>query len=406
MQKMHEMTSGQARLNVAVILLCFIAAACNTTAVKIANHKEVILERGKTPEELLDVGIGIFAPGVDIISAEKEGVHPRVREAETQFMPYKLMETLRNSGNWGVVRVIPDRLNEMDVWIDAEILKSDGENLWLQVTVEDAWGRRWFSRKYTEIANRHSYRLATAKSMEPFQKTYNQIANDMLAYRNRFDKSEVKAIRVVSELKFAKDFFPGIFNEYLELDEQGRYLVKRLPAENDPLLLGIRQVRKHCYIFVDKLQRYYASFVNRMETPYLEWREAFYLENQVLKESRVQANAMLISGVLLAALGGALVHQGADSESVETGLESMELGTWTVGSALEARRQAREKHAATSEGFSDSLASKIDPHTTKLEDRAVTLSDALKKQYAQWHRKLKKAYEMETGRPLDQGAPY
>ena len=399
------MTLRQARLNFAIIFLCFIAVGCNTTSVKIAKHKEVILETGKAPGELLDVGIGIFAPGVDIISAEKEGVHPKIREAETQFMPYKLMETLQKSGNWGVVQIIPDRLNEMDVWVAAEILKSDGENLGLLVTVEDAMGRRWFSRKYTETVNRHSYGQATTKHTEPFQKTYNQIANDLFAYRSQFDNSEVKTIRAISELKFAKDFFPDVFNDYLELDDRGRHLVRRLPAENDPILLGVRQVRRHCYTFINGLQQYYASFVNRMEVPYLEWREDFYLENQVLKEVRSEANAALISGLLLAALGGALVHQNANRESVETGLDGMELGTRAVGSALEIRRQAKEKHAATTDGFSVSLASKIAPHSQNLEGRTITLSDALTKQYDQWRRKLKKVYEMETGIHLGHDSP-
>ena len=168
-----------------VVLACFSLVACNTTTVKTTSYEQVDLEAEVTPEELLlDVGVGIFNPGTDALSVEEEGVFPKIREAEARFMPYKLMETLQHTGNWGVVRVIPDRLSEMDVWVDGEILKSDGENLWLQVTVEDASGKRWFSKKYTGVAGKYSYDDTTSNRREPFQKIYNQVANDMLAYRN------------------------------------------------------------------------------------------------------------------------------------------------------------------------------------------------------------------------------
>ena len=171
-------------------------------------------------------------------------------------MPYKLMDTLQSSGNWGVVRVIPDRLSEMDVWVDAEILKSDGASLALQVTVEDASGRRWFTKKYEETASKYSYDPTIASRAEPFQKLYNQIANDMLAYRQQYDGNEIRAMRVISELKFARDFAPDFFNDHLARDDRGRYQIKRLPAVNDPILRQVRQMRERDYVFVDTLQAF------------------------------------------------------------------------------------------------------------------------------------------------------
>ena len=92
--------------------------ACNTTSIRTTEYTPVEQEPELIPEDqLLDVGIGIFNPGVDAISEEKEGVFPEVRNAEGRYMPYKLMETLQMTGNWGVVRVIPDRQSEMDLWI-------------------------------------------------------------------------------------------------------------------------------------------------------------------------------------------------------------------------------------------------------------------------------------------------
>ena len=387
---------------VAVIALCFSLVGCNTTTVKTTSHEPAALEPQATPEELLlDVGVGIFNPGTDAISVAEEGVFPEIRAAEARFIPYQLMETLQHTGNWGVVRVIPDRISEMDVWVDGEILKSDGENLWLRVTVEDATGKRWFSKKYTEVAGKYSYDDRTSHNREPFQKLYNQVANDMLAYRSLLGAGRTRTIRTVAELKFARDFSPDLFHDYLALDEKGRYAVKRLPAANDPAMQQLRQIRERDYIFVDTLQQYYASFVNRMEAPYREWREAFYLESQALREVRSEANTRLLGGVL-AVLGGILA-QGVDSRTARTaGWVGIGAGATAIQSGLQKREEAKI-HVEALEEISASLDSEIQPHSIELEDRTVTLSGTVNEQYGQWRRILKEIHAADTGTAVDAG---
>ena len=390
------MKTNHAKLTATVVALCFGLVGCNTTTVKTTSYDHATLEAQVTPEELLlDVGVGIFNPGADDLSVEEEGVFPKIRKAEARFIPYRLMETLQHTGNWGVVRVIPDRLSEMDLWVDGEILKSDGENLWLQVTVEDASGKRWFSKKYTGVAGKYSYDDTTSGGREPFQKIYNQIANDLLAYRNQFDAAEIRNIRAIAELKFARDFSPDVFHDYLELDHRGRYSVKRLPAANDPSLQQVRQIRERDYIFVDTLQQYYESFVDQMEAPYREWREAFYLESQALKEVKSEANTRLIGGAL-AVLAGILA-QGVDSSTARTaGWVGIGAGAQAVMSGLQKREEAKI-HIEALEEITASLDSEIEPHSIELEDRTVTLSGTVTQQYEQWRRILKEIHATETG---------
>ena len=396
------MKPGHIKLITAIVPLCFSLAGCNTTTVKTTSYEQVHLESEVTPEELLlDVGVGIFNPGIDALSVEEEGVYPKIREAEARFIPFKLMETLQHTGNWGVVRVVPDRISEMDIWVDGEILKSDGENLWLQVSVEDASGKRWFSKKYTDIAGKYSYDGTTANRSEPFQKIYNQIANDMLAYRNQYDAGEIRKIRTLAELKFARDFSPEVFHDYLELDEKGRYSITRLPAEGDPSLQQIRQIRERDNIFVDTLQQYYASFVNQMEEPYREWREAYFLESQALKEVKSESNARLIGGAL-AVLAGILA-QGVDSRTANTaGWVGIGAGAAAIQSGLQKREEAKI-HVEALEEVSASLDSEIEPHSIDLEDRTVTLTGTVREQYGQWRRILKEIHATETGSATDAG---
>lgn len=377
-------------------LLCAGATGCNTTTVKTTEHEPIISEAQATPEDqLLDVGIGIFDPGVDPAQEPEEGVFPKIRAAEARFMPYQLMEALQQSGNWGAVRVIPDRLSEMDVWVDAEILKSDGENLWLQVTVEDATGRQWYTKKYTEVASKYSYDDDLPMRMEPFQGIYNEIANDMLAYRQRLSGGELRTIRTTSELKFAQHFAPDVFGSYLATDGRGRTQIVRLPADNDPLMAQLRQIRERDYMFVDTLQEYYGSFVRQMEEPYRDWRKAFYIENEALKEVRSEANTRLIGGAL-AVLAGILA-QGSGSRTARTaGWVGIGAGSTAFMSGLNKREEAKI-HVEALEEISSSLDSEIEPHTINLQDRTVTLTGTVKDQYWQWQQILREMYLTETG---------
>src|SRR5690606_27104647 len=136
--------------------------------------------------ELLDIGIGIFNPGADQYSAEQEGVFLQVRNAEARFVPVKITETLQKTGNWGVVRVVPERQSEMDIWLDGEIINSDGEILELQVTVQDSSGKTWYTKRYSGITSKYAYdNRIRSQNEEPFQGVYNDIANDLYLYRQR-----------------------------------------------------------------------------------------------------------------------------------------------------------------------------------------------------------------------------
>ncbi len=396
-------TKRACEMNVAntlpAVLLLFaglVLSGCNSTTVKTTAHEQVITANDSLPEDLiLDVGIGIFNPGVDSLSAREEGVYPQIRKAEARYMPRLMQQTLQQTGNWGAVRVIPERLSEMDVWVDAEILRSDGENLWLQVQVQDASGRVWFNRKYTEQASKFSYDTAIGGRVEPFQGLYNKVANDMLQYRRQLSFNELQTIRTVAELKFAKAFTPALYNGHLQADKRGRYSITRLPAAGDPVFARLRQIRERDHIFVDTLQQYYDSFYRQMEVPYREWREAFYIENAALKEVRSQANARLIGGLLAVAAG--ILAQGSGSRTARSaGAVGIGAGALAVQSGLGKRQEAKIHVEALAE-ISDSLNAEIEPHTVTLEDRTVTLTGTVKEQYQQWRQLLKAIYHSETG---------
>ena len=390
-----------------LMLLCVCAAValagCNATTVKSTAYEQIITRAEPIPEDLiLDVGIGIFDPGVAEGEEEKDGVSRRVRAAEARYMPNILKNTLQQTGIWGAVRVIPERLSEMDVWVDAKILKSNGEDLSLQVQVQDATGKVWFNRKYTESASKFAYNGTLDARKEPFQGLYNRIANDMLRYRDRLKDGAIRGIRTVAELKFAKEFSPDFYDGHLQVDGRGRYQISRLPAENDPVLERVRQIRERDYVFVDTLQQFYDSFSRKMQVPYMEWREAYYIESEALREVRAQANARAIGGAL-AVLAGVLA-QGSGSRTLRTaGAVGIGAGALAVQSGLHKYEQAKI-HVEALEEISDSLNAEIEPHTVELENRTVTLTGTVQEQYQQWRELLKEIYQSETGLPAQSPA--
>jgi len=377
-------------------MLFLALAACNTTSVRTTEYTPVVKEPDKIPEnQLLDVGIGIFNPGVEESSKEKEGVYPEVRNAEARYMPYKLMETLQSTGNWGVVRVIPNRQSEMDVWVDAEILNSDGETLQLKVTVSDAMGNVWYTKKYEETASKYAYDVRRGNKLDPFQGVYNNIANDMLKYRMQFSSADVSNIRTVTKLKFAERFAPEAYSDYLSDDGKGHYMVTRLPAENDPLLQRINRIRERDYMFVDTLQDYYGSFVKKMEEPYTSWRSESYFETMALKETRRSANAKLIGGAA-AIIAGILGAASNSRLGQAAGYVGIGAGAYMAKEGLSQREEVKMHEEALKE-LGASLNAEVQPHTITLEDRTVTLSGTVDDQYSQWRQILSDMYHTETG---------
>jgi len=383
----------------AVAVLGMMLAGCNTQTVRSTVHDPVATELAGAPEtELLDVGVNVFDPGLDGLRDDEPVTSPAVRRAEARYMPQQLTETLQHSGNWGAVRIIPDRQSETDVWVDGRILESDGETLKLQVTVQDATGRTWFTRTYEERASKYAYDNQVRAGTEPFQGLYNRVANDMLEYRRGLEAAGVAAIRTTAALRFAQRFAPQIDDEYLEADGRGNYRIKRLPAAGDPVLEQVRRIRERDYMFVDTMQDYYTSFARQMHDPYRQWRAEAYREAEALRQLKSQATARAIGGAL-AILGGVLA-QGTDSRTARTaGVLGIGAGAYMLKSAMDKNSEA-QIHSAALRELSASLDAEIAPHSLALEDRTVTLTGTVDEQYRQWRAILRELHEAETGQSL------
>ena len=82
-------------------------------------------------------------------------------------------------------------------------------------------------------------------------------------------------------------------------------MVRRLPAEDDPNLDRVRQVREREYLFIDTLDEYFEDFSARMYPTYQDWRQATYSEAIAYREQREKAKRRAIAGAVGIAAGAA-----------------------------------------------------------------------------------------------------
>lgn len=379
------------------IALCAGLAACVNQSVKSTSVPAVANPDQAVPEELLlDVNVAVFDPGLEDYEEADRQVFPEVRRAESRYMPGRLAEALQESGAWGAVRVVPDASQVSELLVTGTILHSDGEELKLGIRATDARGRLWLENTYTGTASRYAYEATARNAYDPFQAVYNTIANDLLQALQELEDRERRDIRLVTELRFARAFSPDAFDGYLEQDRKGAWQVKRLPAEDDPMLARVRQIRDRDRMFVDTLQDYYHGFEQQMDGPYQEWRKLSYEEAVALQELRAQSARNLLAGAVAVVAGIAAATTGDSSASRAAGQVAVLGGGYLLKTGLEKRAQA-QIHVEALDELGQSLEAEITPQVIELEDRTVTLSGNVEQQYSQWRELLAEIYRAEIG---------
>ena len=195
---------------ISVILLLLSLGACSSTSVRTTSVTPVVQGEHNIPEEqLVDIGIELFNPGLDKIEEDDFTAYPEIRLAEARFIPYRLMETMQASANWGAVRLIPAIPRPWMSLSPEKFCILTGESMSLDIRVSDATGLEWFQRKYEAEASLYSYQNGRNHNLDPFQDIYNRIAIDIAQYRKKLTHAEVKKIRTHRRIEIRREFFPG-----------------------------------------------------------------------------------------------------------------------------------------------------------------------------------------------------
>ncbi len=379
-----------------------IISGCATYQAQKVGPTMIMHAQEEIPEDqLMDVGILVFeSKELTEEEAEDEGTNNQIRKAERHFIPYHLKNTLRQSSQWGAVRVIPAETDSVDLLVTGNIIESNGEHLALQIDVTDAAGETWYSKKYKAEATRSTYGGNRLGQKDAFQDLYNTIANDMAEFKQELNPDEIKKIRTTAQLKFAAEFAPDAFGGYLLKDKKGLISINRLPAADDPMMERLLKIREREYMYIDTLNEQYDQFYNEMWPSYENWRNLNMTERRAMKEIKRKALTRQLIGALLVA--GAIAAGSIDSGN----LGSLQAGMIIIGgqviiSGFNISREA-EIHEAAIQELSESFSSEMKPIVMEFEGKQYELSGSAEEQFNQWRELLRKIYYAETGFGPDQ----
>ncbi len=360
-------------------------------------------------DQLLDVGVHILDPGIpkqvedDPEMMDKLRVYPDIRNAEARYIAMELRNTLEDTGQWGTARVVPASVNSFDLTVDGKILESNGAYLKIAITARDATGRVWIEDKeYEGRADTRAYRDNYTAGRDPFENVYVLVANDLLAARKAKPPAEVANVRRVSELRFAADFAPVAFSQYLAQNKRtGEYKVLRLPAEDDVLMKRIKQIRERDYGMIDTVSENYAAFSERLQGPYTDWRKYTYDEITAEEKLKSQAhNRMILGAAAVAAAIFVPDHctNGSNCDRVASAARYGGVAGGVAGIISGYKKNEEAKiHTDSLKEISGSFQNEAAPLVVDVEGRTLRLTGTAEEQYAEWRRLLHELYKEETG---------
>jgi hypothetical protein len=290
---------------------------------------------------------------------------------------------------------MPVETPDVDLLLRGEILESNGEHLILSVEVIDAAGHTWFQKAYEEEAKQSFYKDNVPGEKDAFQDLYNTIANDMAAYKKELSQDEIRKIRSISRLRFAAGFAPDAFGDYLVKDNEEKITINRLPADDDPMMERLLQVRDRDHMYVDTLNEYYDGFYNEMWPAYEEWRKANLTEQIAIRKIKRDAYVRQAAGALMMALAIALAAGDVDNTyAIQEGL--LLGGGAVLYDGINISKQA-EIHRMAIQELSESFGNEMKPVVMEFQGKKYELTGSAEEQYRHWQKLLREIYYEETG---------
>jgi hypothetical protein len=396
------MKSGYHNLvGIAVILVTL--SGCATYYAQNVGPTPIMRAQQEIPEDqLMDVGILVFkSEELSEKKAEDQGTNNDIRNAESHFIPYHLKNTLQQSGQWGAVQVIPAETDSVDLLVKGEILESNGQYLGLKIEVVDASGKHWFNKNYKAEAANSSYGGNRPGEKDAFQDIYNAIANDMAEFKAKLTAEQIGKIRTTSKLKYAQEFAPDAYNGYLAKGKNKEITIKRLPADDDPMMDRLLKIREREYMYVDTLNEQYDGYYNDMWPSYENWRQLNMTERKAIKKIKKEALTRQLLGALL--IAGAIAVGSSNSNNtivLQTGM--VLVGGQVIMDGFNISKEA-EIHEAAIQELSESFSGEMKPVVMEFEGKQYELTGSAEEQFQQWRDLLRKIYYAETG--FDQNQP-
>ena len=350
----------------------------------VGNVDLIVAQQAPPENQLLDIAVNVFDVALkkDENLEFGEWIFSEIRANETHYLPYILRETLLRSNQWGAVRVLPESDPSVDLQVKAKVMASNGRRILVQVVAIDSSGRVWLNQEYLDLAsetdfpNRTRYTAGqpfeSDEFVEPFQDVYNKINNALVKFRSTLTEQELVDLKRVSEMVYASDLAPESFDHNLVKTESNLLTVVSLPAEDDPMLRRVKEMRARHHLFIDTVDDYYGSLYENMRPSYAVWRK--YSFDQINEASKAAESQYDFKNY--GRSGGYL-----------TLTQRYDRYRWSKIFELEYR------------DISASFNNEVGPAILELNERVHGLSGTMEEQYIQWTRILRQLFSLEAQIP-------
>ncbi len=356
----------------ALLTIAFLLSACaaeRQTAPITVSAPEALIVAGIPTSPYFNISIAVFSNQGQ--APEDSGrisrIYAPIHEAEANYLPIILRNSLIESGHWGAVRVGPSEDVAAELQISATILTSTALDLALHVKVVDSRGVTWLDSIYREQAQAAAYAVDEQLRQDPFQGLYNRIANDI--YRTRSQLTDFDATWIVraSLLRYANALAPQAFARYLAIDPQGIIKVTGLPALDDKMYQRVKKIREAEYRFTDLMDEHFNLFFDRLQTVYPYWQTYSYE---------------------LLAYNDQIKTTGSVSNRRRS-------GSWEATEDVYRTYKEYKMNEDELRELADSFKTEIHPTISLLEGSVIELKGPLEAQYAQWRSILRDIYAQE-----------
>jgi hypothetical protein len=393
------------------ILHVFLLSGCATNSTRSSTGVGPSLSSSySNPKEInsvqalpkLDVIIPVFDPGLpeDPDDYEDENIWPEIRRAEANRFAYKLKEKLDETGQFGSVRVAPDRTATGDLYILGQIKESNGEEVEIAVEVIDISGREWLDKSFDHEVSETFHKNYRNRGKDSYDPLFEKIATEIAEELNGHESKELEDLHYLSDIRFGANFSDSKFMQYIEMEEDQFKLVGK-PSDQDPMFRRVKAIRVRDQLFIDGLQNNYAAFSTKMNDSYLMWQNQSLMEIKAKRAANRKAIAQGVGGVALLALGILSGVAGANSNSVfaqSGGLTGAMLGV-AGGISLISESFSTSAEAKVHRDTLNELGRSVDlemaPKVIAFNKASVELTGNAREQFIQWRTFLHKIYSEE-----------
>jgi len=387
------------------LIISFLASCASTSNIGPQYQSNSSNSAKSVPENIepFDVAISLFDPGIsNQDSYGEDGIWPELRRSEAMYMAVQLRDVLAKTQRYGAVRVTPDNYSSADLYITAKIIKSNGEDVALQVKVSDSTGKTWISKKYSHRVKPIAFNNPRNKDsngklkIDPYKDIYLKISSDIIKYMKRNIKLEkADTINTVTEIRYAQNYSPAAFSDILS-KRNNLYKLNGKPDKDDPMMKRVQSIKYRDQMFIDNMQTHYDGFSSNMTSSYKVWQEQSFAESKAAREA---ASAAFWQGVAGAVIVAATVAAAGDCDSAACARNTGAVGGAVAGAffneSFQNSKEAKVHRDALNE-IASSLDSTLSPSVIEMEDRTVTLTGTITEQSNQWRAVLLEIFQAET----------